>query len=149
MDGPLRYTHVSSRDLKHYGVKGMHWGVRRKERREARKAPGSADHERAQAAKAKIKTQGTKSLSNNEFEDLLKRMNLEQRYSKMMSEGGNSFSKGHNVIKDIMKVGKTTNDVIKFINSPAGKLVSEGFDKATGEAKKRARSKSKELILRR
>lgn len=79
--------------LKHHGIKGMKWGVRRGESsgggrfsRGSKKASApplhpSADHQVASTARKKHISE----LSNPELEALLKRTDLEQRYTKMMS----------------------------------------------------------------
>ena len=99
-------------DLKHHGVKGMRWGVRRSglntgkiyfERDDGtkrttrtgrittakpkRKPPTSEDFKKAQAAKSKVvRGKGSKKtarLSNDELQSLVKRMNLEKQYSEL------------------------------------------------------------------
>lgn len=67
--------------LKHYGIKGMKWGVRRTNPSGASSTPRSDDKKSADATAAKIKTGGTKSLSNKELQDFLTRMDLERRYN--------------------------------------------------------------------
>jgi hypothetical protein len=61
--------------LKHYGVKGMKWGVRRKN------TGGPVSPEAAAAAKArqKAKESGVQSLSNKEMQALVTRMSLEKQ----------------------------------------------------------------------
>lgn len=90
--------------ISHYGIKGMRWGVRRKRSAEAdaiAKASGrnileikkkqkpdtrSEDAKRAGELAAKVKKSGTKSLSNDELQDLIKRMNLESQYSTITTK---------------------------------------------------------------
>jgi hypothetical protein len=66
--------------LEHFGIKGMKWGVRRANPSAA--PPRSSDSASVQATKAKIKSGGTKSLSNQELKDLMERVDLEKRYNK-------------------------------------------------------------------
>lgn len=64
--------------LKHFGVKGMKWGVRRST---SSSSPGSEDHQRAAAVKQKARSGGgTKALSNKDLQDAITRMNLERQY---------------------------------------------------------------------
>jgi hypothetical protein len=108
--------------LEHFGVKGMKWGVRKN-----RSGSASEDAQRADAARKKIKTEGgTKALSNKELQDLVTRMNLEQQYSTLTGKQKKStLNKGQETAKSILGVGKTVNEAIVFVNSPAMKLLKE------------------------
>lgn len=119
---------VKLEDLHHYGVKGMHWGVKK----DRSSAPASSDYKKIQGYKKRIKRGGIETLSTQEFKELVAHMNLEQQYSKMIHENGNTFAKGHSTVKEILKVGKTLNDVHTFINSPVGKKMRKGFKQAQG-----------------
>lgn len=67
--------------LEHFGVKGMHWGVRKKA---AKEASSSDDAKAANAAQAKIKSAGgTHALSNQELKSLVERMNLEKQFKSL------------------------------------------------------------------
>lgn len=93
--------------LRHYGIKGMRWGVRRKEDPDGRVQksdaikgrdggrisvsesgeyttsrgnPVSADAVVARARQTKAKNQGSDSLSTKELQELVNRMNLEKQY---------------------------------------------------------------------
>jgi GNAT superfamily N-acetyltransferase len=90
----------------HYGVKGMHWGVRSRsegggsgrKRSRSVKEPTHEDFARATTLHARAKSGGTKVLSNREMQDVIARMNLEQQYSKLTvgegKAGGNKVLKG-------------------------------------------------------
>jgi hypothetical protein len=72
-----RVTSVSD-FLAHYGVKGMKWGVRRKSG-----APSSSDAAAKAEVKAKAKSGGVKTLSNQELQAAINRMNLEQNFKRL------------------------------------------------------------------
>lgn len=76
--------------LKHYGVKGMKWGVRKDKiaqrsatKKANRAAPNSADHERTATARQTARDGGVQKLSNKELQDVVTRMNLEQQYRNL------------------------------------------------------------------
>jgi hypothetical protein len=124
--------------LEHYGIKGMRWGVRRTEAQLARargekksgkltKTPKnmqSKDAATVKKAKAKITKEGdTSALSNDELRAVVQRMNLEAQYKNM---GKSQQKNGKSAIKEMKQTQHKMNEVMKFINSPAGKAVSEG-----------------------
>ena len=114
--------------LEHFGIKGMKWGVRKA----ARRSPGSEDAQRAVEAKKKIKAGGgTKALSNKELQDLVTRMNLEQQYSNLTGNKQSKIKIGQKAAKEILGIGKTVNEAMSFVNSPAGKLLKEQLATAT------------------
>ena len=80
MDGS---EHVGGLDafLEHHGIKGQRWGVRRKN--PSGGAPASEDHTRVAGLRTQRKTQGTKTLSNRELQDLITRLNLEQQVKRL------------------------------------------------------------------
>lgn len=84
---------TTSKDLElfHYGIKGMKWGVRRKEgpdgtvssrlkgRKKSDDTPESEDSKRVKGLRGKK----VSSLSNSELKELNKRLDLEQNYSRL------------------------------------------------------------------
>ena len=67
--------------LEHFGVKGMKWGVKRAEKKNA---ASSDDARAANEARAKVKQAGgTHALSNKELQDLVTRMNLERQFNSL------------------------------------------------------------------
>lgn len=96
------FVDTMSDNLKHYGVKGMKWGVRKDHTAQdiefrARagkkvKTSGGKRHEPTQDAinaavlRQKAKKSTTDSLTNKELREAIDRMNLEQQYSRLSGE---------------------------------------------------------------
>ena len=97
--------------VEHFGVKGMHWGVRR---------PGtgtpsshvSPDHQRAQAVSHLIKTHGTKAASNDDLQTLITRLNLESQHARLTATPSR-VDAGHNFVRKTLGLTKTGLDVAK------------------------------------
>ena len=110
-------------ELEHYGIKGMKWGVRknRDSGPESSSAPAkpkptmSADAKRVSKIKSKVKTKGRDSLSNDEMQDLVKRMNLEQQYSNL---NPSKAKKGMDYLKTTAGVLGTVGSIYAFSKSP-------------------------------
>ena len=119
--------------LEHYGVRGMKWGVRRtrsqlsssRSKRDAKKASRAASEDTKRHAKNR--SRGTKALSDSELRELVNRMNMEQNYGRM-NKG--KVAKGTAKIAAILAVGKTVNDVIAFVDSPAGQFLNAAIGNA-------------------
>ena len=101
------YEQVSSftaGEIKHYGVLGMKWGVRKADKK-ARKTP-SDDYKTAK----EIKKKKPKAMSNKEMSTLLTRQRLEQEYKRLNPtaiDAGRKFAKdvGKDLAKDVVKNG--------------------------------------------
>jgi hypothetical protein len=83
-DGTLKQSSIADEVeefLKHYGVRGMHWGVRRSPR------PGhgqlSPDAARARQLQTQVRRSGTQSLSNRDLQTLVTRLNLETQFGRV------------------------------------------------------------------
>lgn len=117
--------------LSHYGVKGMRWGVTRKNTDSGGyKVVSISDEAKARAAaQKKAKEQGLDSLSNKEIQDAVTRMNLEQQYSRLTStpQGQSAIQRGNKQVKSVLDLGNTVNQAISFANSPAGKALRKGL----------------------
>lgn len=123
--------------LEHYGIKGMRWGIRRDSPSGSHPSAGgsktplapSEDHARVTEAQAKIRAGGTKTLSNQELQAVVTRMNLEQQYSRLASSPSstNSISSGQKFVREALGVGKTLNEVNQFARSPVGKALRAGL----------------------
>jgi len=104
--------------LEHFGVKGMRWGVRRKPG-----APASEDVQRVKATQSKIKRGKTDALSNKELQDLVTRMNLEQQYSRMVSDQQKKkYETNKFIAETLIAIGK--NPAVRAGASAAAKKVA-------------------------
>lgn len=91
--------------LAHYGVQGMHWGVRKntestpvtmKERKAGKRLkpkggkghPATADATRHAIARQTARKSSTDALSDQELKALVNRMNMEQQYNRMRPDPG-------------------------------------------------------------
>lgn len=63
--------------LKHFGVKGMHWGVRKKNN------PASSDSAAATSTRKTAKKKGLHTVSNNDLQAAIRRMQLEQDFKRL------------------------------------------------------------------
>lgn len=124
-DDSGRIVGIEMPSLTHYGIKGMKWGVRRADNASdsSSSTPASSDAKLASETQTKINTGGVKTVSNQELQHLVNRLNLEKQYSQLQTTNKSDIQRGHKVVKDILQAGKTIEDVRKFMNSPTGKLL--------------------------
>lgn len=123
--------------LQHYGILGMKWGVRRdratlqrlrkkKFTKDTKPKPKSQDAAKAAAAKKKAKKSGVQSLSNQELQTLINRMNLETQYFNVNAK---STSPGKKFAKElIINVGKQ--QATKLANDQVAKMIGLKLKKA-------------------
>lgn len=118
--------------LAHFGVKGMKWGVRRNRRPVAVTAttkPGGkikvgggknqrASKDAVSAAKLQQRAKKSKasSLSNNELQALIRRMQLEKQYKDLKRA---NFLEGSNTIRDLLNISKLGDEVYSTIKGVA------------------------------
>lgn len=92
--------------LAHYGRKGMKWGVRRRSSSSSNE-PASEDYKKAVVSRSK----SSSSLSNDEMQGLITRMNLEQQYTRLTTQvtpvNASRTSKATKFVKNLLvDVGK-------------------------------------------
>jgi len=134
LDKFLTGLDLKNASLEHYGIKGMRWGIRRSDDELAKLAGGQV--ESADAAKARqtiTKIQKAKSLSavsDAELSQLVNRMNTEKRFVEAKA-ASSVLAKGQSKIKTVLNLGDTANAVIRFADSPAGKLLYDNLFPST------------------
>lgn len=104
---------MSDEVIEHYGVKGMHWGVRKTANASV---PASKDHTVSRDLMAKP----VHSLSNQEIETVNKRLGLETRMSQL---NPSKLDKGVNMVKKIIGLhgtAKAAQALIPKKPNPAG-----------------------------
>lgn len=131
--GTDRASSAIENALAHYGVLGMKWGVRKdrsmrgptpsviKKGRSGKKIkttggkghPHSEDAIRTSKIKRQAKKSSTDSLSNEEFRDLLNRMNMDQQYANI--SGKKQTSQGNKFAKQYLKSNEGKKNLAKAV----------------------------------
>lgn len=113
-------TQTYDKDVKHFGVKGMRWGVRRTPAQLARASKErSTDAVSKNKSQSKLKKSGIDSLSNKEIQDLTNRINLENNLKSATARSKQNAGK------------KFAGDVLKVQGKQqANKLVRKGTSAA-------------------
>lgn len=109
--------------LTHFGVKGMRWGVRKKQEPVSTgvaKTPMSSDAALTSKIRTKARTSGMSSLSNEELFALNQRLQLERQYSALTALP--ATKSGMDKVNDMLKVVNTVNNVIRSPSRPSEKL---------------------------
>jgi 2'-5' RNA ligase len=146
VDNAVVYDALGSFFLEHYGVKGMHWGIRNRGKRSTPEPvapqatskvphgnrrqtkietqggenhPAHADAIKVAQAQAKLKKSGTAALSNQELRDVATRVQLENQVTLLTGHKGKQFAR-------------------QQLRSAGGQTVQRGIARgiATGAAKK-------------
>lgn len=113
--------------LSHHGIRGMKWGVRKNPRAGVSKSkgtevPASDDARRANNYHDRAHKHGPASLSNQELQHLVSRLNLEQQYARLRPPTGKE--KAAKFVADtLLNVGKQ--QVSRAVNDYASKQVGD------------------------
>lgn len=123
----------------------MHWGVRSA----GNHGPTTVEIHERKGGKAKIKVikgggrlpsvdavnaksfgriaekSGTQALSNKKLQALVTRINLEKQYSNLKAQEPTTVNNGKKFLKGTLAVGRSMNEVVTFVNSPVGKLITK------------------------
>lgn len=130
-------------DLEHFGIKGMHWGVRRQRADDGRvRGPSkstrshvSPDAARAQKSHVIVKAKGVEALSNQDLQHLVNRMNLEQQFSRLTAEpstaskAGTRLKTGQKAIKEVIGVALMAKQVHEIANSAMVRDIKTAIEK--------------------
>lgn len=113
--------------LEHHGIRGMKWGVRRRNKGGSSGGGSTPSHVSDDAKKAHdtfatINKHGsTDALSNQELQHLVKRINLEKQYHELIGQSSKK-NKGKKIAGEIVgNFGKQ--QAIKVLNTAASKAV--------------------------
>ena len=136
-------------ELKHWGVKGMKWGIRRyqnkdgsltragkkrqadnlEKARQAKKAKQDEMQEREEKRSKLLKSTDATELYKNrdllsteEINERLNRLNAEQRLSQLSSQ---TKSTGMDKVNKALSVGRKINEVYEFTNTPVMKALKK------------------------
>lgn len=143
---------MENNTLKHAGIKGMKWGVRRYQNKDGtltpagkkRYADAHEDYVRAHDRK------NPKSMSDKELRDRLNRLQMEQQYSKMTAKKKGMISKGSAIVMTAVAAAATatvTAYATKYANKGAS-FVNEFFIKpAADKAEKKVAGKAAAFVL--
>lgn len=115
-------------EIKHYGRKGMKWGVRRERGPDGRVRGKvvSEDYESSRKTGSKKQSQ----LSNAELKRVNERLQLERTNRELQYRGVlQKIKTGTALAGTILAVGATVNTAIQFANSPAGKAIKNAINK--------------------
>ena len=121
-------TETPIKDLYHFGILGMKWGVRRSGKSGSRtsRIEGSEDYKKAKTLKRKR----LKDMSNKEIEELSKRLQLETNYRRLNPV---VKSKGRRFAEAALKaVGKKTAEEFnkQFVGPQVEKMMAQILKKA-------------------
>lgn len=112
--------------LEHFGVKGMHWGVRER-------GPASEDHLEVSSLRGKAKeARGIHALSNDEIDTINRRLNLEQNYSRLTSGGGSAIDRGDKFVKS--RIGNVNTGITAVETTQKAVKIVDGLKKAAAAA---------------
>lgn len=114
-------------EMKHYGVLGQKWGVRRSEN-QLRRARGDISEDYVVSRKNKKKP--IPSLSNAQLKALNERLQLERTNNDLQSRSALAkIKKGTAVAGTILAVGTTLTAAYNFTQTPIGKVMFSAFKK--------------------
>jgi hypothetical protein len=127
-------TETPIKDLYHYGILGMKWGVRRGSKSGSstvKRTSGSDDYQKAKTLKRK----SLKDMSNKEIEDLTRRLQLETNYRRLNPV---VKSKGRRFAEAALKtVGKKAAEEFnkQFVGPQVEKIMAQLIKKAAKGAR--------------
>jgi hypothetical protein len=114
--------------LAHYGILGMHWGVRRSvgsngKITSKKESEGSEDYQKSR----KLKSKGSKNLSTQELKELTTRLELEKKYKDLKPS---KYKKGMNFVKAVSVTGASVASLYGLSKTPLGQDVKKAITMA-------------------
>lgn len=124
---------MENNELKHHGVKGMRWGIRRSPKQLGRSSGGQKKPQPQQQQAPKSSSRPGQSrgrrLTDQEMRDAINHIKLEREYAQLMRP---RKSKGRQFVEDVLaNAGKqvATTYTAKFMGSGIDKLLNLGSAK--------------------
>lgn len=128
---------MSDFELYHHGVKGMKWGVRKKERKlsRIRKKAGKRSWSEDAKIAAEIRTKNPKQMSNAEMRKLNERTRLEREYNQLnpstINRGLSYVGKTAAIMGTALSLYNNSNQIIKIGKTVGDRVVGNMIGKAT------------------
>ncbi len=121
---------IGEDDLRHWGIKGMKWGVRRYQ---------NADGTLTAAGKKRYSnSENVRDISTDELRKKVNRLNNEQRYMELTRSSSSGISKTADSVERASKTATDINKVYKVTkgdNNPYSKVAGQGIDAAARTAR--------------
>jgi len=119
--------------LKHYGILGMKWGIRRFQNPDGTLTPAGKERYRKKGysydyiKSRSLKGKGYKKLSNRELKRVVDRLDMEKRYRELSV---NEYAKGLEVAKMILSAGTTIAGIYGLSQTHLGKTIKKRVTKS-------------------
>lgn len=128
---------MEKNELRHWGIKGMKWGVRRYQNKDGSLTPkgkkrygDSEGEDSAEVKKSKLlKSTDANELYKNrhllstaELNERLNRIDTERRLSEVAARSKKS---GYDYVNSALKLGRKANEVYEFTNTPMMKAIKK------------------------
>lgn len=121
---------IGEDELRHWGIKGMKWGVRRYQ---------NADGTLTAAGKKRYSSsENVRDISTDELRKRVNRLNNEQRYMELTRSSSSGISKTADSVERASKTATDINKVYKVTkgdNNPYSKVAGQGIDAAARTAR--------------
>ena len=121
---------IGEDDLRHWGIKGMRWGVRRYQ---------NPDGTLTAAGKKRYSSsENVRDISTDELRKRVNRLNNEQRYMELTRSSSSGISKTADSVERASKTATDINKVYKVTkgdNNPYSKVAGQGIDAAARTAR--------------
>lgn len=121
---------IGEDELRHWGIKGMKWGVRRYQ---------NADGTLTAAGKKRYSSsENVRDISTDELRKRVNRLNNEQRYMELTRSSSSGISKTADGVERASKTATDINKVYKVMkgdNNPYSKVAGQGIDAAARTAR--------------